>query len=411
MRTLLVLALSLIALPRIVAADEPPPFDIDTIDAQTVRVELIGIDAKTGITCRAGREEARFALDDILRITPIVITDATAPSQATGRVLDLAGGGVLCGRLMVGDDRATRTVRIELIADHIMDIPFTRLAAIRLALTEDAAMQPAFAQRAAAREPGRDFMVVAKNGKPLIVPGSLEALGPDGWAFHFGGTTRSAGLDQVYGFVFGAPAVAPPRRPATVLLTNGNRFTATIVSADAEAIALDADAFGPVTLQWPHIRLIDLRSERIVHVSDLQPSKTEQRSEMGLSWPPRMNSSVTGKPLRLGKRTYTDGIGVHAYTALTYQVDGAYERFDSLVGVDDSVGPAGSVVFRVKADGRTLHETKTLRGTMAPARISVDITAAKTLTLECDAADELDLSDHADWVNAILIRAKQGATP
>jgi len=410
-KPLLLLAASLLAVPLMAAAEEPPRFDMGTLDGQTVRVELIGINAKTGITCRVGRTKAHFALDEILRIAPVVDADAGVHAPSVGRALHLGDGGILRGRLVAGDEQPPRAVRVELIADHAVTAPFTRLAAVRLGPVEDVVMQRSFTQRVASREPGRDFMVVSKDGKALIVPGSLERLGPDGWAFHFGGTTRSAALEKVYGFVFGAPAVAPPRRPATVLLTNGNRFTAKLVSADAETLTLNADAFGPITLPWRHVRVIDRRSNRRVHVSDLQPSKTEQRSVMGLSWPPRMNRSVTGKLLRLGKKTYADGIGVHAYTALTYKLDGAYERFDALVGVDDSVSPAGSVVFRVKADGRTLHETKTLRGGTGAVRISVDVTAVRTLILECDVADELDLSDHANWVNAVLIRAKQGATP
>ncbi len=410
MRPLLVLAVSLLIAPRVVAADESPRFDVATIDGQTVRVELLGIDAKTGIACRVGRDEANLTLDDVLRISPVAAAQGTSPTRATGRVLHLAGSGVLRGRLVAGDAESPRTLRVELIADQTVDVPFTRLAAIRLALIEDATMQRAFNERAASREPGRDFMVVAKSSKPLIVPGSLERLGLAGWAFQFGGTTRSAGLDKVYGFVFGAPAAPRTRRPATALLTNGNRFTANVSAADAETITLNADAFGPITLPWRHIRWIDLRSKRIVRIADIQPSKTVQRSVIGLEWPPRMNRSVTGGPLRIGKKTYASGVGVHAYTALTYKLDGAYERFESLVGVDESVSPAGSAIFRVKADGRTLHETKTLRGGMGPVRISVDLAGAKTLTLECDPADELDLSDHANWVNAMLIRAKRGAT-
>ncbi len=323
-------------------------------------------------------------------------------------MLHLADGGLLRSRL--GDAESPRTLRVDLIPSHAVDIPFTSLAAILLAATQDATMQRAFSERLAAREPGRDFMIVSKGGKPLIVPGSLERLGPDGCAFHFGPSTRSAGLDKVYGFVFGAPAVAHSRRPAKVLLVNGNGFTAKIVSADAKTATFDAETFGSVTLPWEHIRRINLRSDRIVRLSELQPSKTVQRSVMGLEWPPRMNRNVTGGLLRLGRKCYADGIGVHAYTALTYKLDGTYERFESLVGVDASVGPAGSVIFRVKADDRTLHETKTCRGGMGPVRISVDVTGARTLTLECDPADQLDLSDHANWAGAMLIRAKQGAT-
>ncbi len=72
MRPLLLLAAGLLIPPLMAMAAEPPRFDLDTIDGQTVRIELTGIDAKTGIAGRVGREQTNYALDDILRIAPVV---------------------------------------------------------------------------------------------------------------------------------------------------------------------------------------------------------------------------------------------------------------------------------------------------------------------------------------------------
>ncbi|MBK8269018.1 MAG: NPCBM/NEW2 domain-containing protein [Planctomycetes bacterium] len=97
---------------------------------------------------------------------------------------------------------------------------------------------------------------------------------------------------------------------------------------------------------------------------------------------------------------------MHGYSSLTYELKGEFERFSAVIGVDDSVGGSGSVVFRVLGDGKALFESRVMRGGDAPESVVVDLAGLDRLTLECDTADELDLSDHADWANAVLIRRK-----
>ena len=149
----------------------------------------------------------------------------------------------------------------------------------------------------------------------------------------------------------------------------------------------------------------------MVYLSDMEPLKIEQDSMTGASWPPQRDKNVTGGSIRLGRRIYEKGIGVHADTTLTYKLDGQFERFSAVVGIDHSVGAYGSVVFRVRTDDTIRYESQLVRGGEAPRTVSVDVTGAKMLTLECDMARELDLSDHADWANALLIRTKGKENP
>ncbi len=108
-------------------------------------------------------------------------------------------------------------------------------------------------------------------------------------------------------------------------------------------------------------------------------------------------------------RVYEKGLGVHAYSSLTYKLGGQFERFVATVGIDDAAGEHGSVVFHVLLDGKPAFESAVLRGTDAPVSVSVDVSSAAMLTLECDDANDLDLADHADWADAALIRAKTSA--
>ncbi len=68
--------------------------------------------------------------------------------------------------------------------------------------------------------------------------------------------------------------------------------------------------------------------------------------------------------------------------------------------------PRGSVVFRVRGDGRLLFESGETTGSDPPREIAVDVAGVRRLTLECDESGDLDLGDHADWAAARLIRSE-----
>ncbi len=72
--------------------------------------------------------------------------------------------------------------------------------------------------------------------------------------------------------------------------------------------------------------------------------------------------------------------------------------------MDDSASGGGSVRFRVFVDGQEKFTSETIRGGMKNLPISLDISGAKQLDLVVDYADRADVLDHADWLNARLIK-------
>jgi beta-galactosidase len=149
-----------------------------------------------------------------------------------------------------------------------------------------------------------------------------------------------------------------------------------------------------------------VRSQRVVYVSDLAPTSQQSRSALDLDFPPRLDRSVTGRQLSIRGCRFEKGIGVHAFSSLTFNLDGQFEKFLATVGIDDSAAPYGSVVFRVLVDGKPLFESRPLRGDEPAMPIAIDVRGGSVLTLECRDAGDLDISDHADWADALLLRAK-----
>lgn len=404
----LVVILALIAVSTSNALADPPGLRLGFIDGRTLPVERFSLAEDGRIRYQHEDKMHETVLENLLRIAPQPARDAGPIAGMDHRAFHLVDGGLLTGRLLPSEEDGPRTLIVDIGHETVVRIPYQALAAVRVAVDEIDEVEQTFRKRIAARTSGRDTLIIAREGRAVVVPGSLERLDPDGWTFRFGNRTRSGGLDQVYGFVLGAPPVAADPLPATVLMTNGNRFTASLHAADAETVMLDAGPLGRLSLPWSSIRLIDLRSDRIVYLSDLEPSRNVQRSMPGADWLPRPDANVTGGPIRLAGKTYARGLGVHAYTAVSYSLDGQYERFSAIVGIDDAITPHGSVIFRVMTDAKVAYESEILRAGRAPETVSVDLTGVHELTLVCDVADELDLSDHADWANAMLVRIREG---
>lgn len=115
---------------------------------------------------------------------------------------------------------------------------------------------------------------------------------------------------------------------------------------------------------------------------------------------PQTNRSITRKPLSLNGKIFERGVGTHSPGTYHLQLEGGTRRFEATVGLDDSAGGAGSVVFQIVADGKKIYDS----GVMlpgAPAKpVSVDLRGVKSLLLAVTDAGDGYHFDHADWADA-----------
>jgi len=139
-----------------------------------------------------------------------------------------------------------------------------------------------------------------------------------------------------------------------------------------------------------------------VHLSDLTPLKAA--CEWGGA--PKKDRSISGRPLRIGGRTYAKGMGVHANAVLAYALKPHFKRFVALVGLDDakSDDPRGSVAFEVYVDRRRLAQwTVTKAGVVRPFNVAIPPGNKRIRLVVTDAGDGI-ACDHADWVDAGFVQ-------
>lgn len=107
-----------------------------------------------------------------------------------------------------------------------------------------------------------------------------------------------------------------------------------------------------------------------------------------------------GRRITVNGQSFDSGLGVHAGSELRYTVPAGCHWFWSTVGVDDSTGKRGSVVFQVFNGSSKVFDSGLLTGASANATASVGVTAGATLRLVVTDAGDGGHYDHADWAGA-----------
>lgn len=115
-----------------------------------------------------------------------------------------------------------------------------------------------------------------------------------------------------------------------------------------------------------------------------------------------LERTVTAAPITIAGQKYNNGVGTHATSSLTVQVDGNGKRFRSFVGVDDDSMPGtGGVVFQATgSNGKLLFRSGIMRKGMAAKKVDVSIEGLEWFSLDAITTDDGFMEDHADWAEA-----------
>ena len=127
----------------------------------------------------------------------------------------------------------------------------------------------------------------------------------------------------------------------------------------------------------------------------------EQTQEWGTM---NHNSTVEGRRLSVSGFIFRHGIGTHAASKLTYHLNGGFRSFDTAFGVDDEANRGQMIRFRILTDGYLRFDSGNISAAGFPRHVQVPVDGAEFLTLEVlDGGDGIN-SDHADWLEPVLLR-------
>ncbi len=116
------------------------------------------------------------------------------------------------------------------------------------------------------------------------------------------------------------------------------------------------------------------------------------------------NRNFNSGGLSIGGRPFEKGIGMPTNSEIEYELNGTYENFSALVGIDDEHNNKDSVVeFSLLGDGKELWRSGGLRKADGAKTVKVDVKNVRRLMLRVKREGEGGRV-HADWVDAKLVK-------
>jgi hypothetical protein len=119
-----------------------------------------------------------------------------------------------------------------------------------------------------------------------------------------------------------------------------------------------------------------------------------------------MGKNVLGETIRINDRTLTHLVGVHSYSKLVYNLESGFKTFRTQFAIDGDQSWA-DVTVRVKLDDKVAFEKQHVTAGAISDVVTLDVRAAKILTLEVDYGENYDVQDRLNWIEPALLRESQ----
>ena len=159
-----------------------------------------------------------------------------------------------------------------------------------------------------------------------------------------------------------------------------------------------------IKLRLAEVSRVHVRTDAVRYLADRAVAADSYEPYIGPPRPFRRDANIDGHPFRLAGQDHDRGIGTESRTILAYRLQPGDKRFQALLGLDDSAGPLGNVVFRVLVDRSERFISPPMTIHDAPKSIDVDLTGARSLLLITEFGERGGVRDLADWVEARIIR-------
>jgi hypothetical protein len=193
---------------------------------------------------------------------------------------------------------------------------------------------------------------------------------------------------------------------ARAVLEGGTRLSFLDLHFDGKTRTLSGKTLFGAALEFPETSLLALDIHRgpAADLSDM-PVRYEQRPYLGARWPLAKDAAVNGHALKLAGSAFEKGLGMHAPARAHYQLDGQFERFDALVGIDES-SRRGRARLALELDGKRieLNDGKELTARDAPLTLRQDVRGVRSLTLIVELGAFGDVEANINWAKARLVK-------
>ncbi len=352
-----------------------------------------------------------------VRSTPASAPSTSAPARTGPWRLHFVDGSQISAQLedfsrtnltAVGDDQ--RRLRFELAALEALAIasppPAARERIAALLAGDDGDATPDEAAPAPERatnppQAAQDIVILAKGTEVVELRGTISALEAQRVRLHWNGREVGIPWDRLLAARF---AGRTPRGASCVVrLHGGDQLAGRIVNDEGARLDLQSSVFDRLPLEWTDVERIEVRSEKLVYLSDLRPKRYEIEPFFDRAWELGADRSLFGGTLRIGGQPFAKGVALHSAAQVAYALGGRFDELATLIGISDET-PAGDAAVSIWGDGRELWSEKSVRGGQPPIPVQIAVRGVRELRLVVTHGANLDFGDQVIFGAARLIR-------
>ena len=373
----------------VLTAAVPPPFEVQTLDGQTLVGPLVGITGDRLTMDAAGGQKSL----EIERLVSVASRKKpVAPRAEAGLAVELNDGSIILGQHYVAQGAQAK---LRLAEGQLLEMPTGIVRTVRF--QRPSAALAAEWTRLVDMNTDSDLLVVRKDETLDYHKGVLHDVTDDAVRFELDGDVLPVKRSKVFGIAYrhGVPANRPP---AICRITDaaGSQWAAHSLAL-AEKLQWTTPAGLSVSQAMDRIVQIDFSGGKIVYLSELKPESVHWTSYFGPRKPlpaeeqfyaPRFDHNVDGGPLLLAGTSYRKGLALHGHTEIIYRLPGPFSHFRAMVGIDDAVRPRGKARLIIRGDDKVLLEAM-ISGNETPRNIELNLASVRRLTIVVDFADSL----------------------
>lgn len=186
----------------------------------------------------------------------------------------------------------------------------------------------------------------------------------------------------------------------------GGVFTLTGLRCDGKTLTGTTSFGAELTTPLERVDRLDVVAPEVVDLATLRPADYRYTAYLDEKWGWKPNATVSDDDLTLAGRAYPRGLGTHAACRLQFPLAAAYRRFDSVVGLDDTLGRPGRVRVRVLGDDKPLPggDAGVLTHAGGTVHLNVNVQGVRVLTLEVEYAGRGNVGGVVNWGYPRLVR-------
>ena len=388
-----------------------PPIEVSTLKGEQHVGSLERLSSDEAVL-KTPTGELTIPAAELLAIRVPAGTTAPAATEAAMEIRLTDGS-----RLRASSFASTGTVAvIEHPQLGSLKLPMTVVQSVRFA-APDAKVDNAWNQLLD-KSAKKDQVAVRKGDVLDHLDGVIGSLDEATVKFQLDGDEIPVKRERVFGLIYSRRENVSSKAVVAVDLASGDRLAGKGVSFDGAAWKVKLVSGAEVSVPMPLVQSVDFSLGKIAYLSNLEPREVKYTPYYDFVWEYRRDRMTHGLPISVGNKTYAKGLGIHSRTLLKYRIGGDYRRFQSVMGIDDSLRSGGDVDVVIKGDNRTLFKgpvsiyERTEKGAansteprlMPPIKLDLDVTGVVELEIFVDYGEKEDIGDCLDLADAKVVK-------